>query len=109
MNKASWTDVATRGDAQAQHSVAAKAALRHAFAGPTGDSVDLRRINKNAGPVNGATLCTPFNVVVGHNVAEVIIAKQRHGPIGTVPLQFEGMLTKFSDLLRSDYVPAQME
>jgi replicative DNA helicase len=44
-----------------------------------------------------------------HNVAEVIIAKQRHGPIGTVPLQFEGMLTKFSDLLRSDYVPAQSE
>jgi replicative DNA helicase len=44
-----------------------------------------------------------------HNVAEVIIAKQRHGPIGTVPLQFEGMLTKFSDLLRSDYIPTQTE
>lgn len=44
-----------------------------------------------------------------HNVAEVIIAKQRHGPIGTVPLQFEGMLTRFSDLLRNDYVPAQTE
>ncbi len=44
-----------------------------------------------------------------HNVAEVIIAKQRHGPIGTVPLHFDGMITKFSDLQRSDYVPFQSE
>lgn len=33
-----------------------------------------------------------------HNVAEVIIAKQRHGPIGTVKLCFEGEFTRFSDL-----------
>lgn len=33
-----------------------------------------------------------------HNVAEVIIAKQRHGPIGTVKLFFEGSLTKFGNL-----------
>lgn len=32
------------------------------------------------------------------NIAEVIMAKQRHGPIGTVQLHFEGRLTKFSDL-----------
>ncbi|MBI1392059.1 MAG: replicative DNA helicase [Alphaproteobacteria bacterium] len=31
-------------------------------------------------------------------IAEVIIAKQRHGPIGNVPLRFEESLTKFSDL-----------
>ena len=31
-------------------------------------------------------------------IAEVIIAKQRHGPIGTVPLQFEENYTKFSNL-----------
>jgi replicative DNA helicase len=35
-----------------------------------------------------------------HNVAEVIIAKQRHGPIGTVELHFDGQFTKFSDLER---------
>ncbi|MEM7505499.1 MAG: replicative DNA helicase [Pseudomonadota bacterium] len=29
--------------------------------------------------------------------AEVIIGKQRHGPIGTVDLHFEGKFTKFSD------------
>lgn len=33
-----------------------------------------------------------------HNVAETIIAKQRHGPIGTVKLFFDGNLTRFSDL-----------
>lgn len=33
-----------------------------------------------------------------HNTAEVIIAKQRHGPIGTVRLYFDGQFTKFGDL-----------
>ena len=33
-----------------------------------------------------------------HNVGECIIAKQRHGPIGTVRLHFDGQFTKFSDL-----------
>ena len=32
-----------------------------------------------------------------YNVAEVIIAKQRHGPIATIRLHFEGQRTKFSD------------
>ena len=32
------------------------------------------------------------------NLAELIIAKQRHGPIGTVKLHFDENLTKFSDL-----------
>lgn len=34
------------------------------------------------------------------NVAEVVIAKQRHGPIGTVPLHFDGQFTRFSNLER---------
>lgn len=33
-----------------------------------------------------------------HNVAECIIAKQRHGPIGTVKLHFEGEFTRFGNL-----------
>jgi len=33
-----------------------------------------------------------------HNVAECIIAKQRHGPVGTVKLFFDGNFTRFGDL-----------
>jgi replicative DNA helicase len=32
------------------------------------------------------------------NTAEVIVAKQRHGPVGTVHLFFDGQFTKFADL-----------
>ncbi|MDA1089754.1 MAG: replicative DNA helicase [Proteobacteria bacterium] len=32
------------------------------------------------------------------NLADVIIAKQRHGPIGDVPMRFTGAFTRFSDL-----------
>lgn len=35
-----------------------------------------------------------------HNIAEVLVAKQRHGPIGNVHLFFDGNLTRFSDLDR---------
>ena len=37
-----------------------------------------------------------------HNLAEVIIGKQRHGPIGTVRVKFDGMYTKFDNLAQSD-------
>jgi replicative DNA helicase len=35
-----------------------------------------------------------------HGKAEVIIGKQRHGPIGTVDLSFEGRFTRFSNLVK---------
>jgi len=37
-----------------------------------------------------------------HGKAEVIVGKQRHGPIGTVKLAFRAELTKFSDLVQDD-------
>ncbi len=40
-----------------------------------------------------------------HGKAEVIIGKQRHGPTGTVELQFEAELTRFSNLARQDHLP----
>ena len=35
-----------------------------------------------------------------HGKAEVIIGKQRHGPIGTVELSFEGRFTRFGNLIQ---------
>ncbi|MGC9418547.1 MAG: replicative DNA helicase [Rhodovulum sp.] len=35
-----------------------------------------------------------------HGKAEVIIGKQRHGPIGTVELSFEGKFTRFGNLVK---------
>ncbi len=37
--------------------------------------------------------------------AEVIIAKQRHGPTGIVDLQFQGEFTRFSDLADDAHIP----
>jgi replicative DNA helicase len=37
-----------------------------------------------------------------HNKAEAIIGKQRHGPIGTVELMFDGRFTRFGDLAQDD-------
>ncbi|MGX9349988.1 replicative DNA helicase [Shimia sp. W99] len=35
-----------------------------------------------------------------HGKAEVIVGKQRHGPIGTVELSFEGRFTRFGNLVK---------
>jgi replicative DNA helicase len=40
-----------------------------------------------------------------HGIAEVVIAKQRHGSTGTVALKFDARITKFSDLADSSYRP----
>jgi replicative DNA helicase len=40
-----------------------------------------------------------------HGLAEVIIGKQRHGPTGTVKLQFEDHLTRFSNLADQGRMP----
>jgi len=43
---------------------------------------------------------------VDNNIAEVILAKQRNGPTGTVKLQFHGSTTRFNNLLNrpDDYI-----
>jgi replicative DNA helicase len=38
-----------------------------------------------------------------YGLAELIIAKQRHGATGKVRLRFEPKITKFSDLAQGEY------
>jgi replicative DNA helicase len=42
---------------------------------------------------------------VASGKAEVIIGKQRHGPVGTVELSFEGQFTRFGNLARDYMMP----
>lgn len=41
--------------------------------------------------------------------ADVIIAKQRHGPTGTVKLAFQSEFTRFTDLAEGTYLPEQYD
>ncbi len=41
--------------------------------------------------------------------AEVIVAKQRHGPTGSVSLGFQAEFTRFFDLAESDHLPDRFE
>jgi replicative DNA helicase len=43
------------------------------------------------------------------NKAEVIIAKQRHGPTGTVELGFQGEFTRFFDIAEESHLPDRFE
>jgi replicative DNA helicase len=40
-----------------------------------------------------------------HGKAEAIIGKQRHGPTGTVELQFDAEVTRFSNLVKAERLP----
>ena len=40
-----------------------------------------------------------------YGLAEIIIAKQRHGPIGTIKLHFEAETTKFDDFIGPERLP----
>jgi replicative DNA helicase len=41
-----------------------------------------------------------------YGIGEIIVAKQRHGPTGTVKLRFDAQTTKFEDLAPLDHLPA---
>jgi replicative DNA helicase len=41
-----------------------------------------------------------------YGLADIIIAKQRHGPIGTIKLHFEAETTKFEDFIGAERLPS---
>ena len=66
----------------------------------------LRRSEPKSGEEEGAQISHAKwleRMEQARGIAEVIIAKQRHGPIGNVPLAFNENLTKFSNLDHQRY------
>ncbi|WND02310.1 replicative DNA helicase [Temperatibacter marinus] len=41
--------------------------------------------------------------------AEIVIGKQRHGPVGNIQVAFDKSVTRFSDLAPEDHLPEMME
>ncbi len=66
---------------------------------------------KNKEPKPGTTEYLQWQDQMGaiHGIAEVIIGKQRHGPTGTVRLQFQNEYTRFSNLAQDDSLPVPFE
>ncbi|MBV9633496.1 MAG: replicative DNA helicase [Methylobacteriaceae bacterium] len=62
---------------------------------------------KNRQPREGTEEFTQWltDMEHAHGRAELIIGKQRHGPTGTVDLQFEAEVTRFSNLARDETLP----
>ena len=67
----------------------------------------VERTKPNEGTAEFQEWLAKMQMVTGK--AEVIIGKQRHGPVGTVQLAFEGLYTRFSDLAKDQYLPERME
>jgi len=66
----------------------------------------LKNKEPRSGTVEYFQWQTEMDAVRGR--AEVIIGKQRHGPTGTVAMQFKADVTRFSDLAEADHVPTRM-
>jgi replicative DNA helicase len=61
--------------------------------------------NKEPRPGGEDHLKWQTDMAAVHGKAELIIGKQRHGPTGTVQLQFEAAVTRFNDLAHDASLP----
>ncbi len=59
----------------------------------------LERKQPKLGSVEHAEWQSKMNDVIG--LADIILGKQRHGPTGTIKVEFEGIYTKFKDLTKN--------
>jgi replicative DNA helicase len=60
--------------------------------------------NKEPRPGTEEHITWMTQMEAAHGRAEVIIGKQRHGPTGTIELQFDAEVTRFSTLAREDTI-----
>ena len=67
----------------------------------------VERTKPSEGTAEFQTWMEKMQMVSGK--AEAIIGKQRHGPVGTVTLAFEGQYTRFSNLAHDQYLPERHE
>ena len=65
--------------------------------------------NKEPRPGSEEHLKWQTEMALVHGKAELIIGKQRHGPTGTVQVQFNSHVTRFGDLSPDDHLPTRME
>ena len=67
----------------------------------------VERLKPSEGTAEFADWFAKMNQVAGR--AEVIIGKQRHGPVGTVQLSFESNYTRFGNLAQDARIPERFE